>query len=366
MKILIVHPSLSSGGAEKIIAFISNVLTKKYDVSLLLLKNEMVSLPIDKKIKIITKNCYSSQPIFGKYIFSGIKKINNMKYEIKKCIEIENPNLIICFDLRVLLTLSFLGKRILTKTLFSERADPYENPIYWQLILKKIYKSVRYIVFQTSGARDFYSYELRNKSRIIYNPALNRNLNASCKVIEKSDSNKIIFSAGRLQYRKGYDLLIKAFSTVNELKKDYKLVIYGEGEEKDNLLSLVKKLNLSKKVIFKSPVPNVIEKNRNSELFVLPSRSEGIPNILIEAMYEGIPAITTDCSPGGARLLSDDGKYCLIANNNDYNSIAEKIIFAINNTQYMVNMALKAKKSLTRFDEKKIAKEWEDVVKKLL
>ena len=84
MKILIVHPSLSSGGAEKIIAFISNVLTKKYDVSLLLLKNEMVSLPIDKKIKIITKNCYSSQPIFGKYIFSGIKKINNMKHEIKK------------------------------------------------------------------------------------------------------------------------------------------------------------------------------------------------------------------------------------------------------------------------------------------
>ena len=68
----------------------------------------------------------------------------------------------------------------------------------------------------------------------------------------------------------------------------------------------------------------LLKKTRAARLFVLPSRSEGIPNILIEAMMARIPTVSSDCSPGGARLLTSNGEVGLLAENNNIMSLAEK------------------------------------------
>ena len=107
-----------------------------------------------------------------------------------------------------------------------------------------------------------------------------------------------------MQYRKGFDLLISAFSEVSSSNPDTKMIIYGSGEEKEKLKRKISELSLDDKITLLPPIPNVIEKNRAARLFVLPSRSEGIPNILIEAMMARIPTVSSDCSPGGARSVS--------------------------------------------------------------
>lgn len=361
-KILLIHPSLNTGGAEKIIAFLTNILAEKYEVSLMLLKNKEITLPIDKRVHIITNDCYSELPIIRKEILSGLHALNYMVKCIKSQFLDINPDLVICFDLRIFLALNLAIKGNEKLILFSERADPYANPKYWKIILKKLYKKVGYVVFQTKEAQNFYGEEIEKKSKVIPNPALTRNLDRNSIVGLKREN--YIFAAGRFQYRKGFDLLIDAFNQIKDIDSNLHLLIYGDGNEKENLQNKIFKYGLETRISLLPPLPGVVERNRKARLFVIPSRSEGIPNILIEAMIARIPVVASDCSPGGARLLTDNGKVALLADNNSVNSLAKKIEFALKNTPYMEMLAEVAVDSLKRFDSTVIAEEWKNVIEK--
>ena len=357
-KILFVHPSLGLGGAEKIVAFLANSCTEEYEVSFLTLKETKNTLTLNENIRVICKPSYSELPIVGKQMLSGVKALFKMGKVIKDTVEEINADVVVCFDLRVLLAVNIVKPQ--TNILFSERADPYENPRYWQFLLKRFYRSVSFIVFQTNEAREFYGARVYGKSIVIPNPALLRT-----DVSITRDRNHIgdyVFAAGRLQKRKGFDLLINAFIDIGDEFPWVKLRIYGEGEEKPALDEIIKSHGYEKRIEIVPPVNGVIEKNVNARLFVIPSRSEGIPNILIEAMVAGIPSVATDCSPGGAKLLSDSGRYCLLANNNDVDSLSEKMRFALANTEIMEEYATRAMSSMNRFDKDFIAEKWKSVL----
>lgn len=363
--ILLIHRSLGLGGAEKIFAFLSNCLAEEgYNVEVLLLSEQEKTLSLNKKIKVSIKNCYFDSPIMGKNMLDGLRSLHFMADTISKEANSFNANLIICFDLRILLALRLVIKRIAARILFSERADPYQNPKYWVYILKNTYKRIDYVVFQTQNAANFYGKCVKDKCCIIPNPAFPRN--GELYEIENDKKQPYIFSAGRFQYRKGFDLLIKAFDLISTDFPEYKLIIYGEGEEEQKYRDLIRNYNLSTRVELEKPMNGVVERNINATLFVLPSRSEGIPNILIEAIIEGIPCVASKCSPGGAELISDNGKYCILAENNDYRSLAEKIRFALMNYDDLLNNAVKAKEGMKRFEPNEIKSSWIDAVERTL
>ena len=91
---------------------------------------------------------------------------------------------------------------------------------------------------------------------------------------------------------------------------------------------------------------------------------KSIPNILIEAMMARIPTVSSDCSPGGARLLTSNGEVGLLAENNNIMSLAEKMEYALSNSPQMEEMAVKAAESIKRFDPAIIAEEWRNVIEK--
>lgn len=361
-KILIIHPSLSTGGAEKIMAFLANILADKYRVQMMLLKKNEVTLPIDEKVEVIVKESYSELPIIGKRLLAGLKALGYMTTCIQNQINLFKPNLVICFDLRVLLATSKALKKKKDMILFSERADPYENTKYWQHILKYLYRKLGFIVFQTSGAQQFYGEKIKEKSCVILNPALSRDLCFKQEIGIKREN--YIFAAGRFQYRKGFDLLISAFAKVASISPDTKLMIFGSGDEEATLRRRIEELSLRDRITIEPPIPGVVEKNKAARLFVLPSRSEGIPNILIEAMLARIPTVSADCSPGGARLLTSDGELGLLAKNDSIESLAEKMEYALRNPQEMEKMAIKAAESMKKYEPEKIAEEWKDVIEK--
>lgn len=363
-KILLIHRSLGLGGAEKIFAFLANTLSEKYKVKILLLTDEVPTLFLSKAIEVEVENCYMDKPILSKEIWLGLKELKHMSDMILNQIKGYKPELIICFDLRIFLALMLVKNKCSTKILFSERADPFDNPKYWTWILKLLYRRVDYIVFQTDQARDFYGEIVKNKSCVIANPAFSR---ISLDVIhETKKRNNLIFAAGRFQKRKGFDLLIEAFAYVAKEFPECNLVIYGSGEEHGNLEDLIKKYKLTERIELCAPVNGVVEQNRMARLFVLPSRSEGIPNILIEAMIEGIPCVTTDCSPGGARMLSENGKYCMLAKNDDVESLTKQLYSALRKPFEMEKMAKGAQKSMNRFDTNIIGEEWLNIVNKII
>jgi len=120
-----------------------------------------------------------------------------------------------------------------------------------------------------------------------------------------SGANEIILLyVGRLIPIKGCEYLIKSCSILDSMKINWKLLLIGDGPMQSNLELLTKKLNIADRVFFKGYQTNTIEFMRNADLLVLPSKSEGMSNVLLEAVSVGLPIIATDV--GAARLIVGD------------------------------------------------------------
>lgn len=160
-------------------------------------------------------------------------------------------------------------------------------------------------VFQTDDQNNWYSVRTSLQKSIVIPNAINPDV---LKQPISRKRNKTIVTAGRFTNQKNHALLINAFAKIAEKHHDYKLVIYGEGPNRTNLIQLVKDLKLSDRVLLPGYSSEVIENVSKSSLFVLSSDFEGMPNALMEAMAMGVPSISTDCEGGGARFLIKNKK----------------------------------------------------------
>jgi len=105
-----------------------------------------------------------------------------------------------------------------------------------------------------------------------------------------------IISAGRLIKEKGFDILINSFFYVKQIYPNLKLIILGEGNEKESLKSLIKKLDLNNDVILQGYVKDVYPYFKSAQLCVVSSRREGFPNVLLQMMSQNNKIVTTLCA----------------------------------------------------------------------
>jgi len=152
----------------------------------------------------------------------------------------------------------------------------------------------------------------QNLIQVIYNPIVTPDLqDKSEEPFDhpwfKSGEPPVILAVGRLTDQKAFDVLIQAFSHVRK-NRSARLLILGEGENRSALEILIKQLGLEKDVSLMGFVQNPYPYMAHASLFVLPSRWEGLPTVLVEALYLGAPIVATDC-PGGSREILQDGKF---------------------------------------------------------
>ncbi|MGB9801035.1 MAG: glycosyltransferase family 4 protein [Thermanaerothrix sp.] len=154
---------------------------------------------------------------------------------------------------------------------------------------------------------------------------------------------KVILSVGALTKIKGGDLLIEAFAQIHTYLEGYKLIFIGEGAFRECLESRVKELGLRDKVIFTGQLSRqeVAYWMREAEIFVLPSRSEGLGVVFLEALASGTPCIGTDVGGIPDILTPEVGILCPPE---DPTSLAEAILFLLNNPVHLQEMRKKARK----------------------
>lgn len=173
-----------------------------------------------------------------------------------------------------------------------------------------------------------------------------------------------VIAVGRYTYQKGFDLLIPAWQIVHEKHPDWMLNIYGGGNKED-LRPMVEKLGLSNTIILNGPVSQIRKKYIESSIFVLSSRFEGLPLVLMEAMSCGLPPVSFTC-PCGPKDIIHDGEDGILCENGNVKSLAEGICRLIEDERLRREMGQKAAHSIQRFTIDNIMHQWDQLFQGLL
>lgn len=199
------------------------------------------------------------------------------------------------------------------------------------LLIRRFYRRADGIIAVSAGVADDLSRVTgipRHLIQVIYNPIITPELRVMSQVpLEHPWFNPgeppVILAAGRLTAQKDFTTLIKAFALIQEVRKA-RLLILGEGDERTAIEALVKQLGLKQDVSLPGFAVNPYPYMVRARVFVLSSKWEGLPGVLIEALFCGALAISTDC-PSGPREILRDGQYGQLVPVGDSVSMARAI-----------------------------------------
>jgi len=204
------------------------------------------------------------------------------------------------------------------------------------LLVRTFYPKADKIICVSNGVAQelINKYHLpKNKVQVIYNPVVTEDMFK--KAEEPLDhpwfqpgQPPVILGVGRLTAAKDFETLIKAFALVRK-KTEARLMILGEGSERAKLEQLVKQLGLQNDVCMPGFVDNPYKYMKHSSVFVLSSRWEGLPTVLIEALALGLPVVSTDCPSGPAEIL-EGGKWGRLVPVRNHEALANAILEALN------------------------------------
>ena len=167
--------------------------------------------------------------------------------------------------------------------------------------------------------------------------------------LEIRDNANVILFVGRLHHVKGVKYLIKAMELIVRKNKNAKLMLVGDGEEREELESLVEKFGLKERVKFVGRVQNeeIPQYMVASDVLVLPSLSEGFPVTILEAMASGLSIVAT--TVGGLPEIVKDGENGFLVEPNNYGQIAEKVILLLEDEELRYKISKNNKERTKRY-----------------
>lgn len=356
MNIALIIPSLNPGGAERVLSDLANYWQSKgYHVTLITLASPESEpfYPLSSKISLIQLD--QSHPEACS-VFKRLGHILRRVFCLRITLKRLAPDVIFSFvDVMNLTTLlASLGLKI--PVIVSERTHPayYKLPSLYQKMREFLYPRAFKVVIQTASAAEYFK-KLSN-GLIIANAVWE----PSCKKNTVSERIHHIVSVGRLCPFKGFDTLIQAFARLHPKYPTLRLIIYGEGAERENLQNLINSLNLQEKISLPGTTQNIHQKLVASDLFVFPSLYEGFPNALCEAMAVGLPVIASKCS-GNIDIVRDgiDGRLFPIG---DVDALAILMEALMHNPQHRQRLGEQAKTISTRFHPDRIFHLWDTLL----
>lgn len=351
-KIALVIPSLSSGGAERVISVLANEWSKMngYEVHLFILTNLPDVYQLEKNIFVhrIGFKAKKNNRLLKLYMI--VKSMLLFRREVSRI----SPDFILGFlshvNFFIILSLLFKSNRVFV----SERNSPNLNKsIFFEWIRKFFYSFSTGIIVQSKTFKNFLEYNGYNaKIKVIPNPI------QKLESINYSDTReKYILNVGRLVDQKDHRRLIDIFNLVVDRQKGWKLVIVGDGPLRKELLEYTKLLGLSNEVIFKGECKKIEDFYNTSQIFAFTSKYEGFPNALAEAMSCGLPCVSFDCVTGPSELISSSYNGFLVPEKEN-ELFAERLLQLMSSYDLRLKLSSNSSKISSELDSSKIAKEY--------
>lgn len=372
MKLLYCIPSLyNPGGMERILCEKVNFLATIPNFEVAIVTTDQSGLPVfyklDDRIKLyhfnIDFNAHYSEKIIKKY-FSHRSKIKLYKSKLSNLLNTTNVDICISLcgkEIDFLYKLPVQCKKIaeihfamnFRKQFLSSR----KKGILWELLgnirtkqlIKHVNRLDKLVVLTKNDENQWKKYI----SNVIQIPNFCPFTERRMSILDKKQA----ISVGKLDAQKGYDMLIEAWVIVNKNFPEWVLNIYGQGEWYDMLNLRINELKLNHTIKLNKPTTDIQSKYTESSLYIMSSRYEGLPMVLIEAMSCGLPVVSFDCEYGPSEIIKNDIDGYLIEPNN-ITELANKISLLIQNEDKRSKMGKEAFKNIARFDKKQIMSEW--------
>lgn len=292
--------SLQAGGAERVLSDMANYLSRKgWRITLATWagpSNEDFYL-LDAGVRRVWLDAEATDTSLLAKLRAYARRIRKLRVVLAHA----QPDAVLSFidrsNVMTLLACVGLGLRVIV----SERVNAAANvtvPRIWRALRIATYWRADRVVAQTPDAASGISKLCGVKAIAIPNP-LRELPEADCP------RELMVLAVGRLAHQKGFDLLIRAFSGIGQDFSSWRLVIIGAGPELSALLRLREQLKLGECVEFRSPVKDIESWMSRAGLVVQPSRFEGFPNVVLEAMGMGAAVISADCRSGPAEIIKD-------------------------------------------------------------
>lgn len=299
------------------------------------------------------------------------RKVRIYKKRVEAAINAIAPDIVIstgCSEKKFLHQLNIISNPAFIKEIHLERHYKSKYTHSWtRKLLAKMSEWFEYchtckkydkIVLMTKAEKTG-SWKNRDKVTVIPN-----SVNAFSGNISNCES-KIAISTGRLHSLKNFQSLINIWKLVHQRHDDWKLQIWGEGVERENLQHQIEQNGLTGTVELMGSTDELREKMSGCSLFVLTSLSETFSLVTLEAMSVGLPTVAYHCS-GGLEYVIKDGKTGYLVSLNDEEAFADTVCQLIENDAERKVMGLAALEESRKYDTEIIIKQWMALFEELL
>ena len=360
-KLAIYIPSIETGGVEKNLLYISDYLSKKDIKIYIITTNYNKKKNFNKKINFIT-------PKNNKWINSSrmIKTLICVYLILTKMPKKDISIFSFQSNFSSIILSKIIGVKIIIR--LNTSLDKYINNPIKRFFFRVIYSMSNKIITNGLDFKKNLKKVLNLHSVYIYNPINLKKKAKNNKIIIKNFINfggLKVLSIGRLTDQKDQITILKALNILKKKKINFRFCLIGGGYKIQELKEYIKKNKLSNYVQFLGYKKNASDYLSFSDLFVLSSKYEGLPNVIIEAQLKNIPIISSNCSTGPKEILLGQ-KLGTLFKVGDYLSLSNEIMKFNRNNKSFLKKANLAKKYLYRFDYEKNLNKYYKVIKQIL
>jgi glycosyltransferase involved in cell wall biosynthesis len=241
------------------------------------------------------------------------------------------------------------------RVVVSERNDPDLQQIApeWQSLRQLLYREADAVTSNSIGVLEKLSrYVPAEKLKLLPNPVVVREI-----LEEGTQRERRFVSVGRLVHQKGFDLLLAAFARIANEVPGWTLHLAGDGPSRSSLAAQAEQLGVADRVTFYGHVKNPVALLQSGRVFVLPSRFEGMPNALLEAMACGLAPIVTDASPGPLECVQPD-QTGLVVESENVSAIAAAMIRLARDDDLTDRLARQAAAYIKAHDWEVVEQQW--------
>ena len=309
MNIAFVIPSIDAGGAERVASVLCDFWAGRGHRVTIVTFERLDAKPFFPLHHSIVVHHLQQPGDFGRTINSSLESNLRRVRRLRALVRALRPDIVVAFmtEANVIATCACLGLRV--PVLISERNQPDRpglNRIH-RLARRIGYHFADALVVQTEPSAVWARARFRLPIHVMPNPVSIRSSLAgtSHRPLRADSEAHQLIAVGRLTYQKGFDVLIKSFAKLAPKHSNWRLIIYGEGPERGVLEQLRADSAGADRIELPGTRKDLLAALPEGSLFVLPSRFEGYPNALLEALACGLPVVATSSQGGTAEILAD-------------------------------------------------------------